>query len=111
VTDPSEPTPRTPGWQPIHTIGTVVTLVAVGVIAGSWYVALLTRGAIVRWEIVGGGPVLLAHGLSMLVAPRGWSGPDGNDFRHHAPTELLTLAVGFLLGGLNILALKLVLGL
>jgi hypothetical protein len=58
------------GWQPIHTIGTILTIGGIGAISASWYLAIWSGGLLVSWTGAGGGPVILVQGLSQLVFPR-----------------------------------------
>jgi hypothetical protein len=94
------------GWRPIHTVGTILTVVGVGVILGSWYWAILSGGRLVSWTGVGGGPVILTHGLSQLAFPHAWSGPDGNEIKVSKRAEVGALVLGVLLGLASVFALQ-----
>jgi hypothetical protein len=94
------------GWQPVHTVGTILTIVGIGVIFASWYWAIQSRGLLISWMGVGGGPVLLVRGLSQLVFPRAWVGPDGNEIKVTWRAEVGTLVLGLLLGLASVFAVK-----
>jgi hypothetical protein len=93
-------------WQPIHTIGAILTIVGVGIIFGTWYVAVDTKGVLLSSTGAVGGPLSLAHGVSMLAFPRVWSGPDGNEMAPGGRAEGIIGGLGLLFGITDLLILE-----
>ena len=100
---------ETRGWRPVH-VGLILTVVGLALIGVSWYVAVQTNGLLVRWESAGGGPFVLIHGLSQLVFPREWAGPDGNGIHISWRAEVVTLVLGLIAGVANLFAIKALIG-
>ena len=54
--------------------------------------------------IIFGGPVIITHGLSMLIFPQCWSGPDGIEMVRSWRAAVWTFVLGLLLGFANLFA-------
>ena len=90
----------------MHTVGLLPF--AVGSVGGAfgWYEALRTEGRLANEELVWLGPLLAAVGLSMLVFPRIWSGPDGNTLPARWWPAALAAAAGLLIGAGGLASLE-----
>jgi|SRR6516165_2238687 hypothetical protein len=93
-------------WQPIHTVGTILTVVGIGLIVVIWYLAVQTKGVFMSPTVANGGPVALVHGISMLAFPRVWSSPDGNEIATSGRAAGTIGALGLLLGIAHLLILE-----
>jgi hypothetical protein len=87
-------------WQPVHTVGLLVLAAGVVGVYVGWDTALTVKGGmpVFTEKIIIFAPILAVAGLSMMVFPRLWAGPDGNTgYPRWGPVAGI-LALGLLIG-------------